>query len=430
MKKSICFYFQIHQPFRIDKMSFFDSETRDCFEGPENFKNKAIFEKVAGKCYIPMLDLLDKMMTRHPEFKIAFSISGVFLDQCENFEKTGSLILKKLQKLAATGRVEFLTETYFHSLSFLHSKLEFTEQCLAHHHKIKELFGQKPKIFRNTELIYSDELAEFVRNLGFRGILAEGWDDALNGENPNFVRVAKKTKLSPDDLEITKEVSPRNLLDYRKKLPENIKVLTKNYKLSDDIAFRFGNKDWAEHPLFAEKFAEWVDQTEGETINLFMDFETFGEHQWEDTGIFDFFEKLPEVLADKNIGFRTPTEAIEELTPVGEFSSEKYLSWADENRDISAWLENDLQKSAFAEISEIEATLHPYRDSKKTEIREIWYDFRRLQTSDHLYYMSTKYFADGDVHTYFSPFESPYEAFIYFMNALEALKKRINNMGN
>lgn len=430
MTQSVCFYFQVHQPFRLNKRSFFDEDNlhHRLFEGNEEFQNHAVFEKVANKCYLPMTNLLLELLDRHPEFKIAFSLSGVFLEQCETYGDIGDAVLTQFQKLAKTGKVEFLAETYHHSLSFLHSKLEFAEQVQLHNQKIYSLLGVKPRVFRNTELLYSNELAEFVRHLGFDAILAEGWHTALPFDNPNHVWEAQKIDLHPHDIAIAKDFSPVNIFGFRKKISPTLKVLSKNYALSDDIAFRFGNKEWEGHPLTTEKFADWVSQTHGETINLFMDFETFGEHQWDDTGIFDFFRYLPGKLLDKGISFRTPSETIREFKPKGIFSSEEFLSWADENRDISAWLENDLQRSAFEEVVKIEKALHAYKASRSVEIQQLVSDFRKLQTSDHFYYMSTKYWADGDVHTYFSAYKSPYDAFINYMVVLDLLKRRMKSL--
>lgn len=429
MKKSLCFYFQVHQPFRLSSTTLFEVDKENhLFEGPEGYSNLAVFDKVARKSYLPMTSLLLEMLELYPDFRVSFSLSGVFLEQCEQFGKIGELVLRNFKDLAQHPRVEILAETYYHSLSFLHSKAEFAEQVWLHNQKVYKLFGVKPRIFRNTELIYSDELAEFVRLLGFQGILAEGWDTVLSDDQPNHVRIAHPVKLSKEDLKIAKKYAPVNFWGMRKKPSESINVLTKNYKLSDDIAFRFGNKAWNEYPLTVEKYADWLDQTWGETINLFMDFETFGEHQWEDTGIFDFFRALPAELERRNIGFRTPSETIADFPARGTFSSPHYVSWADENRDISAWLENDLQKSAFSQVIEIEKVLYKYQNKRKQAIQELLHDFRRLQTSDHFYYMSTKYWADGDVHTYFSPYGSPYDAFINYMIILDVFKGRIKSL--
>lgn len=419
-KKSVCFYFQVHQPYRLSECSFFcDPKSKDFFKGPQDFENEAVFNKVADKCYLPATEMLLELVKNNPEFKISFSFSGVFLEQCEQFAEKGRQVLDLFRELIKTGRVEILAETYYHSLAFLYSKLEFSEQIKLHAKKIKELFGVKPKVFRNTELIYSNEIAEFVRQMGYQGMLAEGWDEHMQIKNPNHLRIAKNILLNEKDFKIAQKHA------ISKKIPEHLPVLLKNYKLSDDIAFRFSNHSWNEHPLFIEKFAHWLEKAEGETINLFMDYETIGEHQWEETGIFNFFRALPAELAKKNIGFHTPSEAIKKLQAKEEYDVHYYLSWADSERDISAWVENDIQRSALEEISNLEKIISPYRQSKNKKIQKILNDFRKLQTSDHFYYMCTKYWNDGDVHKYFSPYDSPYEAYITFMNTVRAFKKEL-----
>jgi len=416
-QKSVCCYFQIHQPYRLAECSFFD-ESGDHFTGPRNCRNEDIFEKVALKCYLPTTKLLLELLKKHPELRLSFSLSGTFLDQCSQYPKYGREIIELFQEMAASGQVEFLAETYFHSLSFLYSKAEYAEQINLHREKIASFFGQKPRIFRNTELIYSNELGEFIRRMGFQGMLCEGWDHFLQGESSNFVYNAKTVPMNVAAAKIAQEnkISGRG----KAKLP----LLLKNYKLSDDIAFRFGNKEWIEHPLTSEKFATWAAETPGETINLFMDYETFGEHQWSDTGIFEFLRHLPAALLAKNIGFHTPSEALKKLKAEKEYDVPTYLSWADTERDLSAWLENDLQRSALTELALFEQALYPWKNVRTPELEEIRLTFGRLQTSDHLYYMSTKYWSDGDVHKYFSAYVSPYEAYINFMNTLRLLKRR------
>ena len=418
--KSICLYFQVHQPYRLSNFSFFPEENSpDYFSGPHQFENATIFHKVATKCYLPTTNLLLKLLAKYPEFKVSFSLSGVFLDQCLEYGEIGKQVLDNFKRLAAFPSCELLNETYYHSLSFLYSKLEFAEQIKLHHQKIKKLFGVTPKIFRNTELIYNNEIASFIKELGFRGILAEGWDYVLNGKSPHGVMQPELTPLHAEDQKIARK--------YRlwSKPNEEFALLLKNYRLSDDIAFRFGNKSWKEYPLTTDKFANWVDQIYGETINLFMDFETFGEHQWEDTGIFQFLEHLPPAILNKNISFKTPSGTIQSYPKRDQFNCPNYLSWADMERNLSAWVDNDLQKSALQELKGVEGLLHPARKSRKKIFKKLWENFRKLQTSDHLYYMSTKYWSDGDVHTYFSPYESPYEAYINFMNIITDLKTHI-----
>ncbi len=386
---NVCFYFQVHQPFRLRHYPVFDiGQRNDYFD---DAKNAEVMRKVADKCYLPTTTLLLELLNKHKEFKCAFSITGTALAQ---FAAWAPEVIENFQKLAKTGRVEFLAETSHHSLSFLFDRKEFAEQVKLHSKIIKQLFGQTPKVFRNTELIYSDELAAEVSKLGFKAVLAEGADHVLGWRSPNRV--------------------------YEK---HGVKLLLKNYKLSDDIAFRFSDKNWKEHPMTAPKFASWVDAAGGKspeersacTVNLFMDFETFGEHQWADTGIFKFLEKLPSELLKRNIGFHTPSEA-SKLKPVATLDMPQLVSWADVERDVSAWLGNSMQLSASHQLY---ALLPLVKHDKK--LLEQW---RKLSTSDHFYYMCTKWFADGDVHAYFNPYETPYDGFITFMNALKDLQQR------
>ncbi|MBI5414184.1 polysaccharide deacetylase family protein [Candidatus Peregrinibacteria bacterium] len=417
--KRVCLYFQVHQPYRLAECSFFKKRGEvDHFAGPEKYRNRDIFEKVARKCYIPATKLFLELVKKYPEFRVSYSISGVFLEQCEEYQELGKEILDLFRKLAETGQVEFFAETYFHSLSFLYSKEEFAEQIKLHMKKIKQLFGYTPKVFRNTEFIYNNEIGEFIRQMGFKGMLVEGWDHFLRGQNPHEILGAYPVPIHPEDTKIAQTFS------LSKKSEKVLPLLLKNYKLSDDLAFRFSDRNWSEYPLNAPKFATWIDQIYGETINLFMDYETIGEHQWEDTGIFEIFRHLPEELLKRNIGFHTPSEAIKHLPIRGTYDVPHYLSWADTERNLSAWLENDIQKSALEALSECEKLFHPHKKSRKKEVQKLLHDFRKMQTSDHLYYMSTKYWNDGDVHKYFSAFESPYEAYIHFMNTLRMMKEQ------
>lgn len=395
---SVCFYFQVHQPLRIKRYKFFDiTKDHDYFTtDDERLSNKQILRKVTKKSYLPTNKLLLKLLKKHPEFKISFSISGTALEQ---FQEYAPEVIESFQDLVKTGRVELLSETYYHSLSFLYSKKEFREQVKLHKQLIKKLFNVTPTMFRNTELIFSNEVAKEVEKMGYKGILAEGADFILDWRSPNFV--------------------------YRPKGCKKIKLLVKNYKLSDDIAFRFSNKSWKEYPLTAPKFVKWLNQINGngEIVNLFMDYETFGEHQWEDTGIFKFLESLPKyVLQHPDNDFVTPSEAVDRYEVRGELDYPHYVSWADTERDLSAWLSNPIQHDAIKHIYSLE------EDVLKTKDKKIITDWRRLQTSDHYYYMCTKWFADGDVHKYFSPYESPYEAFITFMNAAQDLRLRVANI--
>jgi alpha-amylase len=329
----------------------------------------------------------------HPDFRISYSLSGVFIEQCE---KWAPEVIESFKKLVATGRVELLSETYYHSLSYLFSKEEFKEQVELHRKKIKELFDYEPTIFRNTELIYNNEIANFIEGMGFKGIISEGWDPVLGWRSPNFV--------------------------YRPTTTKTIKLLMKNYKLSDDIAFRFSNKGWNEWPLTTDKFCQWVNSYNGsgEVINLFMDYETIGEHQWEDTGIFEFLKHLPgALLQHPDNNFKTPSEVIDTYDVKDEIDCHHMISWADLERDLSAWLGNRIQQSSVRRLYTIEKEV---KDSKDLTILDDW---RKLQTSDHFYYMCTKWFNDGDVHKYFNPYDSPYDSFINFMNIINDLVIRI-----
>ncbi|MGV9002785.1 glycoside hydrolase family 57 protein [Flavobacterium sp.] len=390
--KKICFYFQVHQPFRLRNYRFFDIGNNHQYFDEE--KNRAVMVKVAEKCYLPankvLLELLQKYGNR---FKISFSISGTAIDQ---FELYAPDVLKSFQQLAATGCIEFLAETYAHSLSSLINSDEFDRQVVQHTERIKSLFGQTPVVFRNTELIYSDEIGKRINSMGYKTMLAEGADHILGSKSPNFVYTAK-----------------RNV---------QLRLLLKNYKLSDDIAFRFSEKDWNGYPLTAQKFVGWLNAipAEEQLVNLFMDYETFGEHQWRETGIFDFLRALPEeILSNSPYRFVTPSEALDQLQPVADISMPKPVSWADMERDLSAWLGNDLQNDAFETLYKLGPAIN------KCEDNQLLRDWNYLQTSDHFYYMCTKYFSDGDVHKYFNPYNSPYEAFINYMNVLSDFEKRL-----
>ena len=389
---SICFYFQVHQPFRLRNYSVFDiGQNHDYFDEK---KNKEIIHKVAKKCYLPTNKLLLKLINDHKgDFKVSFSISGVALEQ---FRKYAPEVIYSFKQLANTGCVEFLSETYYHSLAYLFDKDEFKEQVEKHRQLIKELFDQDPKVFRHTELIFNNELASYIQGMGYKAILAEGADHILGWRSPNYL--------------------------YTPKTAEKLALLLKNYKLSDDIAFRFSNKSWEEHPLSVEKYAQWINATNGNgnLVNLFMDYETFGEHQWEDTGIFEFMKMLPsELLKHPDNDFVTVSEAVERYNPVAEVDMHNFVSWADIERDLSAWLGNAIQNTAIKELYALGKKV------KATGDPELINDWRRLTTSDHFYYMCVKWFNDGDVHKYFSPYDSPYEAYICFMNALNDIAKRM-----
>jgi alpha-amylase len=392
---SICFYFQVHQPERLRRYSVFDiGKNNEYFDEK---KNREVMEKVARKCYLPMNALLLKLIEMHKgNFKLAFSISGTALDQ---FERYAPEVLESFKALARTGCVEFLGETYYHSLSFLYNKGEFDKQVDDHSRKIEQLFGKRPTVFRNTELIFNNELAQHIQERGFKAILAEGADHILGWRSPGFVYTAT--------------TAPK------------LKLLLKNYKLSDDIAFRFSNKGWEEHPLSVEKYAQWINANNGNgnVVNLFMDYETFGEHQWEDTGIFQFMEHLPgELLKHPDNNFKTPSEVAESYDAHGELDIHSFVSWADLERDLSAWLGNSMQHTAIDELYKVRDAIYASGDTALIA------DWKKLTTSDHFYYMCTKWFADGDVHKYFNPYDTPYEGYIAFMNVLNDIALRVNTI--
>jgi len=393
--RSICFYFQVHQPFRLRTYRFFDIGIDHHYY--DDYANRYILRRVADKCYIPanqtMLDLIKEFGT---SFKISYSISGTALDQFEMYTPD---VIESFQRLADTGCVEFLAETYSHSLSALKSRNEFTNQVTQQSQKIERLFGQKPKTFRNTELIYSDQIGAMVADMGFNTMLTEGAKHVLGWKSPNFM--------------------------YCNSINPKLKILLKNYQLSDDIAFRFSQTSWPSWPLTTEKYVDWLNETphEQECINLFMDYETFGEHQWPETGIFDFLRALPgRVLSHSDFKFHTPNELSQLLQPVSPIYVPYPISWADEERDLTAWLGNDLQDDAFNKLYEIEEKV------KYCNNPSIQKDWKYLQTSDHFYYMCTKWFSDGDVHKYFNPYNTPYEAFINFMNILSDFLIRIDEV--
>ena len=395
---SICFYFQVHQPFRVKRYRIFDvGQDHEYFNdnGEQDTNNGKVLRKVAEKCYLPTNAHLLQLLEQHPEFKFTFSISGTALEQ---FEMYSPETLESFRKLVATGRVELLSETYYHSLSFLYDKVEFRAQVEMHKQKVKALFGVTPTAFRNTELIYHNDIAREIEDMGYKAILAEGADRVLGWRSPNYVYQPVGTK--------------------------KIKLLLKNYRLSDDIAFRFSSQEWSEWPLHADKFARWVNAVNGNgtVVNLFMDYETFGEHQWEATGIFEFLKALPhEILKHPDNNFVTVTEAATIYPAEGEVDIPYYLSWADVERDLSAWLGNAMQHDAINNIYALG------REVAQTGNKKLLDDWRKLQTSDHFYYMCTKWFADGDVHKYFNPYDSPYEAFIAYNNILNDMRSRLDD---
>ncbi|MDH7506430.1 MAG: glycoside hydrolase family 57 protein [Candidatus Thermoplasmatota archaeon] len=391
---SICLYFEVHQPTRLNRFSVFNvGKKNDPYSTYFNHElNYWIFEKVAKKCYIPtnkiLLDLINEF---DGKFRLSFSLTGTFVEYCEKYMPS---LLDSFKDLFATGAVDLIEETYFHSLSSLFDDLdEFEEQVLMHRDMIKRIFNYRPKVFRNTEAIFDNRIAKKVSELGYKGILTEGTEKILDWRSPNYIY---------------------------KPVNSDIKVLLRNYTLSDDVGFRFSARGWPGYPLTADKYAYWLASCEGDLINLFIDYETFGEHQWIETGIFDFLDHLPrEVMKHRHLDFVTVSEAVERYEPVGEIDVPWAISWADADRDVSTWLGNNMQVACFNELKEIGKALKQKKDEN------LLYIWRLLQTSDHLYYLSTKGMQDGDVHAYFSPYSGPYEGFINYMNILQDLKQRI-----
>lgn len=399
MSRAVVLYLHVHQPFRIKQYDIFDAgHDQNYFDANGNTQtnNRAIIDKVSEKSYLPTNRVLMNLLQSQPNFKLSLSITGTILEQ---FEMWRPDVLKSFQDLIATGRVEVVAETYHHSLAFFYSRTEFEAQVEMHKQKVLSLFGVTPKVFRNTELSYNNELAKWADNAGYRGILAEGWDPILGWRNSNYT--------------------------YSPVGTDNIRVLLKNYKLSDDIAFRFGDRDWSEWPLSADTFCHWLDNTHNaQMFNLFMDYETFGEHQWAETGIFDFLDHfVKQWLKDDNHNFMTISEAIETFPSSGEIDVPNTVTWADTERDLSAWLGNGMQQEAINSLYAIERRVLDTHDLSLIN------DWRKLQTSDHFYYMCTKWFKDGDIHAYFSPYSSPYDAFMYFINAYQNVRKRLADKG-
>ena len=389
---SIVLYLHVHQPHRVRPYSVFEtSKNHDYFDTDDaKYSNKEIFLKVAEKSYLPTNRLLKEMLEKYPDFRISLSITGTFLEQCE---KWSPKVLRSFQELTSTGQVDIVAETYHHSLAFFYSRFEFEKQVLMHREKIEQLFGITPRVFRNTELSYNDDLGRWAESAGYLGVLAEGWDPVLGWRSPNY--------------------------PYRAADTASTRLLLKNYRLSDDIAFRFSDKEWAEWPLTVEKYMQWLPHDESQIVNLFMDYETFGEHQWESTGIFDFMRRFIGTISDSSeYDFKTVTEA-SQLEPMGSISMPQTVTWADTERDLSAWTGNRMQQEALRLLYELEESVLNTHDDA------IMADWRALQTSDHAYYMCTKWFRDGDVHAYFSPYESPYDGFMYFMNVVRDIRWRI-----
>jgi alpha-amylase len=397
--KAISLYLHVHQPFRVRQYSVFDiAQRHDYFDADyeDRTSNERIMHKVAEKSYLPTNRRLLKLLQDHPEFCLSMSITGTVIEQLERWAPH---VLQSFIDLTDTGRVEIVGETYHHSLAFFYSRTEFEMQVAMHKQKVQQVFGQTPTVFRNTELSYNNDLAYWADKAGYKGILAEGWDKILGWRSPNYV--------------------------YQPAYTDNIRLLMKNYRLSDDIAFRFGDRNWSGWPLTADKFSDWLNNThDAQLFNLFMDYETFGEHQWEASGIFDFLEHLPsEWYKERGNRFVTVSQSIDTFEAVDHVDIPETLTWADTERDLSAWLGNSMQTAAINDLYELEDIILGTHDLVLIE------DWRKLQTSDHFYYMCTKWFNDGDIHAYFSPYENPYDAFIAFMNAYRDIRYRLIEKG-
>jgi alpha-amylase len=400
MSRAIVLYLHVHQPYRVRNYTIFDAGIdHNYFYEPNPSLpsgNEFIAKKVAEKSYLPTNRRLLKLLQDHPEFHLSLSITGTVIEQLEQWAPE---TLQSFKELFDTGRVEIVGETYHHTLAFFYSRAEFEAQVTMHKRKVQEVFGQTPQVFRNTELAYNNDVAYWADKAGYKGILAEGWENALGWRSANFV--------------------------YRPAYTENIRLLMKNYRLSDDIAFRFGDHSWSGWPLTADKFVNWLNESrDADVFNLFMDYETFGEHQWGESGIFSFLEHLPNQWLKKDGNtFMTVSQAINSHEPSDEIDAPTTITWADTERDLSAWLGNGMQQGAIKAIYELEQKVLATMDERLIN------DWRRLQASDHFYYMCTKWFTDGDIHAYFSPYENPYEAFIAFMNAYHDVRFRLQEKG-
>lgn len=392
---SVCLYFEVHQPMRLNRFSVFNiGNTSSPYDYFDNTLNHKIFDKVARKCYLPTNNLLLELIDQYDgKFNISYSLTGTFVEYCQ---KHMPEVIDSFQHLVDTGSVSLIEETYFHSLASLYDDLdEFKEQVVMHKHLMKDLFNYRPQVFRNTEAIYDNRIAKAVADMGYKGIITEGAKKILDWRSPNYLYKAVNTDLD---------------------------VLLRHYSLSDDVGFRFSSQGWSGFPLTADKYAGWIAQDQGDVINLFMDYETFGEHQWVETGIFDFLRHLPEyVLSYDHLDFATVNQAVDRYQSVDNIDVPWAISWADEDRDVSTWLGNDMQHACFRELQDLGKTLKKKKDPK---LIDAW---RKLQTSDHLYYISTKGFEDGNVHQYFSHYDNPYDGFINYMNILQDFKNTLSS---
>lgn len=392
MKKSICLYFQVHQPTSLRLYRFFDIGKDSHYY--DDFACRTIVRRTAERCYLPANEMLLDLIRKHNgAFRVAFSLTGSFIENCSRHCPE---VLDSFRRLAETGCVEFLSETYFHSLASLASPSAFKYQVQKQKELIEKTFGVTPVTFRNTELIYSDSIGAMVSEMGFRTMLTEGAKHILGWKSPNYV--------------------------YNGADAPKLKLLLRNEALSDDVAVRFSNRSWDGWPLTCDKYLSWLKATDGEIVNLFMDYKTIGENNKADSGIFDFFRALPDaVLADGEFEFVTPAEAARKHNSADTLSVPDPISWADVENDVSAWLGNELQEDAYNKLFVLNEKLGIVNSEG------LWGDFGRLQESDHLYYMCTKFFSDGGVHDSFNPYDTPYEAFINYMNVLSDFTIRVED---
>ncbi len=393
VKKAVCFYFQVHQPFRLKRYRFFDLGHDHYYY--DDFSNESIMRKVAEKCYLPANRIILDLINKHKgKFKVSFSLSGPVINQ---FRLYAPEVLDSFRQLADTGMVEFIAETGSHSLSSLKSRDMFEQQVVIHKNMMKEFLGVETTSFRNTELIYSDLIGSWVADMGFKCMLTEGAKHVLGWKSPNYL--------------YCNVINPR------------LKILLRNFVLSDDIAFRFSNRSWNAWPLTADKYASWLNTLapKSELVNIFIDYETFGEHNRKESGIFDFLEHVPGAILKKTpFRFMTPSEVSDTLQPVSAINIPSPISWADEERDITAWLGNELQSAALGKLYDLSDKVKECND------KQLYKDWEYLQSSDHFYYMATKFFSDGAVHAYFNPYETPYDAFMNYMNVLSDFEIRLN----
>jgi alpha-amylase len=383
----VCCYFQVHQPYRLRAFRVFDIGNGAAYF--DDKKNADILKRIAERCYIPTNELLARLITEsNGAFKVAMSLSGTLIEQLETHACEA---LESFRSLVSTGGVELLGETYYHSLASLADPDEFRTQVALHGTLIESLFGERPRVFRNTELIMSDAIAPVVRDLGFTAALAEGAAHVLNWRSPTYV--------------------------YEAGAAPGLRLLTRHYQLSDDVAFRFSARGWNQWPLRAETYADWLAKTPGDCVNLFMDYETFGEHQWPESGIFEFLARLPHETESRGVKFLQPSE-LATREPTDRIWFNRPTSWADQERDVSAWLGNRMQHAAHDRAYALRSAVLKTGDATRIE------DWRRLTTSDHFYYMATKEHSDAEVHSYFSPYHSPYDAFIRYMNVMQDMQQK------